>query len=554
MRPTCQSALFLTLAVFASAGRADTPKASSPKESPPKESVAKESVAKSMPKILPMTKLKPAKLMPHLCLLRYRVGTTSPECQAFFDQGLGFFYSYAWMEAARAFETATQHDAGCAMAWCALSKAIERWGRGQQGPALKKAQDLLPSVSHREHLLIKARLEEKGMWPGVGPDARKKAAIRTLDELLTLYEDDEEGWFHRAQLSDGGIAAVPSYKALLKYNPLHPGAHHELVHFYENFRRPALGWPHALKYMQSSPGMPHAFHMQAHLAMRLGRWDKTTDWSAQAIDMQRAYHKEMNIKHSEDWQYSHHLEVLTQALIHDGRFREAGEIKKLCQEQRIQQPNQWFRLHLAERNWQAALDLAGKKRKNDKIAAAYMAALVYLKKGETQRAAAEVEVLQEAHRRKRNDRQLESRLWETHGWLLCQQGDADAGVKLLAKAVTRTKDDYNHHSWGHGAYYMETWGIGALQGGKHDIAEEAFLEALAHDTGSVRGALGMQVLCERQGRSEEAARFAESAQRIWRRADPGKLQEELDAMRQQFPQRTAAATNSQASPAGSEPK
>lgn len=531
MRVSCLAVPCVILA-FASTGRADVPKASK----------ASKASSASPPKVLPMTKLAPAKLMPHLCLLRYRVGTSSPECQAFFDQGLGFFYSYVWMEAARSFETAVQHDPGCAMAWCALSKAIERWGRGQHAAALKKAQELLPGVSHREHLLIKARLEEKGMWPGVGPDARRKAAIKSLDELLTLYEDDEEGWFQRAQLSDGGTDAVPYYKALLKYNPLHPGANHELVHFYENFRRPALGWPHALRYMQSSPGMPHAFHMQAHLAMRLGRWEKTTDWSAQAIEMQRAYHKEMGIKHNEDWQYSHHLEVLTQALVHDGRFREARAIKKVCQGQGIQLQNQWFRLHLAERHWPEALDLASKKRKHDKITASYMAALVYLKKGETQRAAAEVEVLQEAHRRKRTDRQLESRLWETHGWLLCQQGDADAGVKLLAKTVARTKDDYNHHSWGHGAYYMETWGIAALQGGKYDIAEEAFLEALAHDTGSVRGALGMQVLCERQGRSEEAARFAESAQRFWRRADPGKLQEELAATRQIFPQRTATAT------------
>ena len=32
---------------------------------------------------------------------------------------------------------------------------------------------------------------------------------------------------------------------------------------------------------------------------------------------------------------------------------------------------------------------------------------------------------------------------------------------------------------------MEAWGVGALAGQKLDAAEEAFLEALAHDAGSV---------------------------------------------------------------------
>jgi hypothetical protein len=63
------------------------------------------------------------------------------------------------------------------------------------------------------------------------------------------------------------------------------------------------------------------------------------------------------------------------------------------------------------------------------------------------------------------------------------------------------------------------------------VAEEAFLEALAHDAGNARAALGLQVLCERQGRSEEAARYAELAQRGWRRAAPGALEAELAALR-----------------------
>src|SRR5215468_130472 len=70
----------------------------------------------NLPAQLLLTRLAPSKLVPDLCLVRYRISTTSPECQAFFDQGLGYYYSYVWMEAARSFETAIQHDPDCPMA------------------------------------------------------------------------------------------------------------------------------------------------------------------------------------------------------------------------------------------------------------------------------------------------------------------------------------------------------------------------------------------------------------------------------------------------------
>src|SRR6516164_4822159 len=62
---------------------------------------------------LPHSKIPPARLIPNLCVVKYRVSTNSPECQAFFDQGLGFYYSYVWAEAVRSFETATKYDPEC---------------------------------------------------------------------------------------------------------------------------------------------------------------------------------------------------------------------------------------------------------------------------------------------------------------------------------------------------------------------------------------------------------------------------------------------------------
>lgn len=494
--------------------------------------------APTLPARLPLCGLAPSKLVPDLCLLKYPVSTTSPECQAFLDEGLGYYYSYVWMEAVRSLETATVYDPNCALAWWELSRAFEKWGRNDQATqALLKADALKGNASHREQQLILARMQEKGQAPGVGDqEARKKAAINTIDTLLALHDDDEEAWFYRAQLAGGYgfggvVGAVPFFKALLQVNPLHPGANHELVHFYENMHRPALGWPYAENYIKSSPGIPHPFHMQAHLATRIGRWDKTSDRSARAIELERAYHKEMNVRPNEDQQYPHHLEILTISLIHDGRFAEARAMKEEAKRCGYQSWLPWFALHVAERNWPEAFKII-EHYKHDKATSSYLKAVVYLRQGDAERARPEVEVLREAYQKRKHDKKLELNLWETQGLLLCRTGAGDAGVKLLERAVQKTKDDYSHHAWGNGAYYMEAWGVGALAVGKLDIAEEAFLEALAHDAGSVRAAMGLQVICERQERGAEAKRYAELAHKFWSRAATKDFDAELTSLRQ----------------------
>ena len=75
------------------------------------------------PPLLPISGFAEARITPNLCLYRYPVGTTVPACQEHIDQGLGYFYSYVWIEAVRSFETATRLDPDCAMAWWWRRKA-----------------------------------------------------------------------------------------------------------------------------------------------------------------------------------------------------------------------------------------------------------------------------------------------------------------------------------------------------------------------------------------------------------------------------------------------
>ena len=524
---------------------------------------------------MPITGLVPSKVVEGLCLYRYPVATRSESCQTHCDQGYGYFYSYVWMEAARSFETALKFDPDCASAWLGLSRALDKWGKSStpkaepfyalagvvwqpklpdyygKSPkdyALEQARRLMPKASHREQLLITAKLQERGMWPDVKPDDRKKKAAQTLDELLTLYEDDEEGWFARAQVAEGQYGAAPFYKSLLKLNPLHPGANHELVHFFENVRRPALGWPYAEKYIESSPKIPHAFHMQAHLATRVGKWENTTDWSAKALKMQKEYHQFLDVKPKDDHQFQHHMETLTRTLMHDGRFAELEAVKKEAGWYGYKFIPEWFRVAIAKKDWVAAEKFVFELRKKDKANGAYHAAVVALEKGEPDRARAEIQILQQAEQSKRGGKQAELRLWEVLGRLECQTGNGDVGCKLLRRVIAKTKDDFNHHAWGNGAVYMETWGIAALEAGIVAEAEEAFQEALAHDTGSVRGALGMWAVCDRLGRIDEANRYLKVARRCWAKAAPTdfeSLKNDLRAKADRIPTTAVTASGGQ---------
>ncbi len=49
------------------------------------------------------------------------------------------------------------------------------------------------------------------------------------------------------------------------------------------------------------------------------------------------------------------------------------------------------------------------------------------------------------------------------------------------------------------------------------------MEALAHDSGSVVAAVGLEELCRRQGRTEEMTRYGTLAAKAWHRAKPSDL-------------------------------
>ena len=149
-----------------------------------------------------------------------------------------------------------------------------------------------------------------------------------------------------------------------------------------------------------------------------------------------------------------------------------------------------------------------------------MGAILAIEQGDLSRAEAEAKSLAAA---KSKGKVAELRNLEVAGRLAAAKGQGQAGVDTIKKAVAKTQNDYSHDAWGGGGYFYEVWGLTALGAGLDAEAEEGLLEALAHDHGSVRAALGLEALCQRQGRAAEASAYRKLADRAWDRADPADL-------------------------------
>src|SRR5713101_6644982 len=89
------------------------------------------------------------------------VTTTSPQAQAFYDQGLAYLNSFVWIEAARSFNQALRLDSSMAMAYLGLSDSyIALQDLSASKAACDKAQSFADKLSERERARISIRARQ----------------------------------------------------------------------------------------------------------------------------------------------------------------------------------------------------------------------------------------------------------------------------------------------------------------------------------------------------------------------------------------------------------
>jgi tetratricopeptide (TPR) repeat protein len=227
----------------------------------------------------------------------YKVTTTNPDAQKFFDQGLRLAYAFNHDEARRSFRKAQRLDPECAMCFwgdaLVLGPNINLPMLPDAVPlafdALQKAQTLAAKANPHEQALIAAL--SKRYAAGASPDrsaldaayaaamAKVAAQFPDDDEIAVLYAEsllDLSPWSYwqpgGAEPKPQTAPMIPTLDRVLGRNPNHPGAIHYYIHAMEGSNHPERAEPYADRLRGAIPNAGHLLHIPSHIYYRVGRY------------------------------------------------------------------------------------------------------------------------------------------------------------------------------------------------------------------------------------------------------------------------------------------
>lgn len=227
----------------------------------------------------------------------FKISTSNPLAQRYFNQGLMLTYGFNHAEAIRAFREAQRLDPGCAMCWWGEANAL---GPNINAPmlpgtsdraleAVSRAVSLMAGATAEEQALISAQKLRYSSQPDVDRPTLDQAYAKAVMEVATQFphnntiavlaaeaEMDVRPWdYWEADRSTpkGRIGdAVRLVEGVLARDPNHPQAAHLYIHLMESTTNPARAEPAADRLVSLVPGSGHLVHMPAHLFYVVGRF------------------------------------------------------------------------------------------------------------------------------------------------------------------------------------------------------------------------------------------------------------------------------------------
>jgi tetratricopeptide (TPR) repeat protein len=274
------------------------------------------------------------------------VTTSSPEAQAFYDQGLAYLHSFVWIEAARSFHQALRLDPSLAMAFLGLGDAyIGLLDFLAAREAFEKARSLAVNANERVQARIAIRAKQLDYLQDSGNLQKYFAYRLAITDALAANANDPWLWILRgfadegtplAHGQGGGVDTLAFYQTALAFSPENFAAHHYLAHTLENHGPPEKALEQSEQYVRLAPAIPHAHHMHGHDLRRSGRTEEAIQEFLRAQELENAYYRAENIPAQYDWHHAHNLQLLAmsyQALgqmkAAEAAFREAYSLPAL---------------------------------------------------------------------------------------------------------------------------------------------------------------------------------------------------------------------------------
>jgi tetratricopeptide (TPR) repeat protein len=448
---------------------------------------------------------KPTGLKEGIGKVSQKITTGSPRAQAFYDQGLAYLHSYVWIEAARSFREAIRLDPKVAMAWMGLARAEQGMNRNAAvAEAIEKAKAFVAEASELEktYVALRAQQIEAENAPPEREAERHEAYKRALEKAIAAHPAEAELWILRGNAEEpgpwgrgqvGGIGAIAFYEAALARSPGHFGAHHYLVHAFENVGRHAEAAEHGKTYAAAALAVAHAQHMYGHVLPRLGRWQEALEQFRRADEIERAYARAEGLRPGDDWHHVHNLQLLGFTHLRLGNLREAEVCFRRIFATPIQQPYYgWQHATLAEfllltgraeEALSTARELASRSP-NARAAGAAVEGEVLLAAGRAEQAAEAARrarrLFEEAKAAVRSEARWIERWIERFVGPYVQQLEAEIGlakgeersVDFLLELAQELASNPRFDAWGEGLFRLERIAEEARRAGRGELARD----------------------------------------------------------------------------------
>jgi tetratricopeptide (TPR) repeat protein len=497
----------------------------------------------------------PPEILSRPVALRHGIGkihdavtTSSPEAQAFYNQGLAYLHSYVWIEAARSFHQALRLDPKLAMAYVGLARVYGGMNDDEAArEAARRAQELAAGASPREQRLIALRFKHLEAIADLDDAARHQAYKNAIDEALAKDIDDAELWILRGIAEEssaggrgqsGNAASVAFYRQALALVPDHFAAHHYLIHSYETIGQIEKALVHGEAYARFAPQVPHAHHMYAHDLRRLGRVAEAIVEFRRAYELEEAYYAAEKVPRDLDWHHPHNIDLLATSYQHQGQRQLAEQFMRLSIPmagitQSIEfNKKEWPAFLLGagrkEEALQAAREMTGGRWPASRAVGHVLAGHVLLSLGRADEASGELAraerellaVAPTSHGRFVSKSSVEPWIAGLKGEALLRQGRAAEAREMLKDVEKRVRAVPGPDAWMAALFRLESIARVAREVGDWELAEHTGRQMLEHDSAYGGSHYALAKVAEKRGDAAEAQREFAAALAFWRNADP----------------------------------
>lgn len=476
--------------------------------------------------------------------MHFKITTSNPMAQKFFDQGLAQLHSFWAVEAERSFLQAAELDPEAPMPWWGVSMIAagdyrprhqleaNRGGGESRGPnqrvlaAAKKAVALaeVPGKATDLEKMYIASIAARRMPPaGMSSD---DAYIAGLRAIVAKYPHEVEARTYLAlhlmrgfELPDhtpraDSMEAVAILRQLLIDAPDHPGVHHYVIHAWEGSSFASDAWPSCKRYAELVPNIPHALHMPGHIYSQTGKLDLAEKYFGMANVNELGYIRADALYGT--GHHGHNTHYLSTAFAFDGQYAKAEEYARSLFEFK-ENPREkaavdnaftayrqgWFALMRAmvlSENWDEILDgksLPVYDRPREQAWRHWAMGVAQAGKGNGAAAAEEAKAMDaalkdyEAQVKRQPPAELTAGRLELEGHVLFAQGKTDAALKAMKHASDAQRKIRYSEPPQYPRPVNEALGEMALKAGKTAEAQAAFQTALADLPGSSRSLKGL---------------------------------------------------------------